>query len=145
MEIHTDGSNPSRSASSYDIEITLYFELCGPKINPVSGALPTMIAGSRKPDVSLPSSKAATNHKRHVGAQGMVATARGLSRASPARAGRDPARRDTRVKEQMNKRKPDDEFARIRLSFLDKGGREIVVEKRRYCRQSIKYPPSHRH
>ena len=39
MEAHTDGSNPSRSASNYDIEIILYFELCGPKINPVSGGL----------------------------------------------------------------------------------------------------------
>jgi hypothetical protein len=42
VEAHTDGSNPSRSASNYDIEITLYFELCGPKIYPVSGALPPM-------------------------------------------------------------------------------------------------------
>ena len=33
-----------------------------------------------------------------------------------------------RVKEQMNKRKPDDEFARISLSYIDKGGREVVVE-----------------
>src|SRR5271165_1871489 len=32
-----------------------------------------------------------------------------------------------RVKEQMNKRKPDDEFARIDLSFFDRGGMEIVV------------------
>lgn len=34
-----------------------------------------------------------------------------------------------RVKEQMNKRKPDDEFARINLSFFDKDGKEVVV----YC------------
>lgn len=32
-----------------------------------------------------------------------------------------------RVKEQMNKRKPDDEFARIDLSFFNREGREIVV------------------
>jgi ATP-dependent Lon protease len=32
-----------------------------------------------------------------------------------------------RVKEQMNKRKPDDEFARIDLSFIDRNGKEIVV------------------
>ena len=34
-----------------------------------------------------------------------------------------------RVKEQMNKRKPDDEFARIDLSYIDANGKEIVV----YC------------
>ena len=34
-----------------------------------------------------------------------------------------------RVKEQMNKRKPDDEFARIDLSFINNDGREIIV----YC------------
>ncbi len=33
----------------------------------------------------------------------------------------------------MNKRKPDDEFARIRLSFIDKDGREIVVN----CPESV--------
>lgn len=33
-----------------------------------------------------------------------------------------------RVKEQMNKRKPDDEFARIDLSYIDTEGREIVVQ-----------------
>lgn len=33
-----------------------------------------------------------------------------------------------RVKEQMNKRKPDDEFANIALSFFAVDGREIVVE-----------------
>ena len=32
-----------------------------------------------------------------------------------------------RVKEQMNKRKPDDEFARIELSYIDRNGDEIVV------------------
>lgn len=33
-----------------------------------------------------------------------------------------------RVKEQMNKRKPDDEFARIQLSFFDSAGKEIIVD-----------------
>ena len=37
-----------------------------------------------------------------------------------------------RVKEQMNKRKPDDEFARVDLSFLNSQGQEIVV----YCPES---------
>ncbi|MBC2690256.1 BREX system Lon protease-like protein BrxL [Pseudomonas kielensis] len=37
-----------------------------------------------------------------------------------------------RVKEQMNKRKPDDEFARIDLSFLNAQGQEVVV----YCPES---------
>jgi ATP-dependent Lon protease len=37
-----------------------------------------------------------------------------------------------RVKEQMNKRKPDDEFARIDLSFLNAQGQEIIV----YCPES---------
>lgn len=32
-----------------------------------------------------------------------------------------------RVKEQMNKRKPDDEFALINLSYLDASGKEVVV------------------
>ncbi len=32
-----------------------------------------------------------------------------------------------RVKEQMNKRKPDDEFAKIALSYIDRNGSEIVV------------------
>ena len=32
-----------------------------------------------------------------------------------------------RVKEQMNKRKPDDEFAQIGLSFFDMGGNEVVI------------------
>jgi ATP-dependent Lon protease len=33
-----------------------------------------------------------------------------------------------RVKEQMNKRKPDDEFARINLSFIDKEGNDVIVQ-----------------
>ena len=37
-----------------------------------------------------------------------------------------------RVKEQMNKRKPDDEFARIDLSFLNVQGQEVIV----YCPES---------
>jgi ATP-dependent Lon protease len=37
-----------------------------------------------------------------------------------------------RVKEQMNKRKPDDEFARIDLSYFAGDGQEVVV----YCRES---------
>jgi ATP-dependent Lon protease len=37
-----------------------------------------------------------------------------------------------RVKEQMNKRKPDDEFARISLSYISADGKEIVV----YCPES---------
>ncbi|AKV07990.1 ATP-dependent Lon protease [Pseudomonas fluorescens NCIMB 11764] len=37
-----------------------------------------------------------------------------------------------RVKEQMNKRKPDDEFARIDLSFVNAQGQEVVV----YCPES---------
>lgn len=37
-----------------------------------------------------------------------------------------------RVKEQMNKRKPDDEFARIGLSYFNSGGEEIVV----FCPES---------
>lgn len=37
-----------------------------------------------------------------------------------------------RVKEQMNKRKPDDEFARIDLSFVDSTQQEIIV----YCPES---------
>lgn len=37
-----------------------------------------------------------------------------------------------RVKEQMNKRKPDDEFAKINLSYIDAAGKEIVV----YCPES---------
>jgi ATP-dependent Lon protease len=38
-----------------------------------------------------------------------------------------------RVKEQMNKRKPDDEFAKIDLSFIDRNGNDTVV----YCPESI--------
>jgi len=37
-----------------------------------------------------------------------------------------------RVKEQMNKRKPDDEFANINLSYITADGREVVV----YCPES---------
>ena len=37
-----------------------------------------------------------------------------------------------RVKEQMNKRKPDDEFANINLSYIDSSGNEIIV----YCPES---------
>ncbi|WP_349609043.1 BREX system Lon protease-like protein BrxL [Cupriavidus sp. DF5525] len=37
-----------------------------------------------------------------------------------------------RVKEQMNKRKPDDEFARINLSYFNAGGEEVVV----FCPES---------
>lgn len=37
-----------------------------------------------------------------------------------------------RVKEQMNKRKPDDEFANINLSFINAKGQEIIV----YCPES---------
>jgi len=41
-----------------------------------------------------------------------------------------------RVKEQMNKRKPDDEFARIDLSFLNAQGQEVIV----YCPESKDAP-----
>jgi ATP-dependent Lon protease len=41
-----------------------------------------------------------------------------------------------RVKEQMNKRKPDDEFARIQLSYFRAEGEEIVV----YCPESKNAP-----
>lgn len=41
-----------------------------------------------------------------------------------------------RVKEQMNKRKPDDEFAHIDLSFLNTQGQEVVV----YCPESKDAP-----
>lgn len=37
-----------------------------------------------------------------------------------------------RIKEQMNKRKTDDEFAKINLSFFDKNGKEVFV----YCPES---------
>lgn len=37
-----------------------------------------------------------------------------------------------RVKEQMNKRKPDDEFAKINLSYFNTSGQEIIV----YCPES---------
>ena len=38
-----------------------------------------------------------------------------------------------RVKEQMNKRKPDDKFARINLSFVDRDGNEVLV----HCPESV--------
>ncbi|MFM8320701.1 MAG: BREX system Lon protease-like protein BrxL [Chloroflexota bacterium] len=41
-----------------------------------------------------------------------------------------------RVKEQMNKRKPDDEFARINLSYINAEGQELVV----YCPESQHAP-----
>jgi len=41
-----------------------------------------------------------------------------------------------RVKEQMNKRKPDDEFARIDLSYIEATGKEVVV----YCPESRDAP-----
>jgi len=41
-----------------------------------------------------------------------------------------------RVKEQMNKRKPDDEFARINLSYFTTGGEEVVV----FCPESKDAP-----
>ncbi|MGE8462213.1 MAG: BREX system Lon protease-like protein BrxL [Pseudomonas capeferrum] len=41
-----------------------------------------------------------------------------------------------RVKEQMNKRKTDDEYARINLSYLDASGNEVVV----YCPESRNAP-----
>ena len=41
-----------------------------------------------------------------------------------------------RVKEQMNKRKPDDEFARIDLSFLNAQGKEVII----YCPESMDAP-----
>ena len=37
-----------------------------------------------------------------------------------------------RVKEQMNKRKPDDEFANINLSYVDSSGKEVII----YCPES---------
>ena len=37
-----------------------------------------------------------------------------------------------RVKEQMNKRKPDDEFARINLSYVETDGQEIII----FCPES---------
>ena len=45
-----------------------------------------------------------------------------------------------RVKEQLNKRKPDDEFASINLSFVNKAGDEIVV----YCPESKGAEPTQR-
>lgn len=43
-----------------------------------------------------------------------------------------------RVKEQMNKRKPDDEFAKIDLSFVDRNGKEVTVR----CPESIGASPT---
>ena len=41
-----------------------------------------------------------------------------------------------RIKEQMNKRKPDDEFAKINLSYLSHQGKEVIV----YCPESQNAP-----
>ena len=41
-----------------------------------------------------------------------------------------------RVKEQMNKRKSDDEFAKINLSYIDSDGKEVIV----YCPESKSAP-----
>jgi ATP-dependent Lon protease len=41
-----------------------------------------------------------------------------------------------RIKEQMNKRKPDDEFARINLSYFNAGGGEVIV----FCPESKDAP-----
>ena len=41
-----------------------------------------------------------------------------------------------RIKEQMNKRKPDDEFAKINLSYVTAQGKEVTV----YCPESKKCP-----
>jgi ATP-dependent Lon protease len=38
-----------------------------------------------------------------------------------------------RIKEQMNKRKPDEEFAQINLSFVDRNGEEVMV----HCPESV--------
>jgi ATP-dependent Lon protease len=43
-----------------------------------------------------------------------------------------------RVKEQLNKRKPDDEFAAINLSYLDTNGKQVVV----YCQESRNAAPT---
>jgi ATP-dependent Lon protease len=45
-----------------------------------------------------------------------------------------------RVKEQLNKRKPDDEFANIDLSFVNRAGDEVVV----YCPESKGADPTQR-
>jgi ATP-dependent Lon protease len=49
-----------------------------------------------------------------------------------------------RVKEQMNKRKPDDEFAKIDLSYIDKDGREIVVHCPESANASATLEPARR-
>lgn len=41
-----------------------------------------------------------------------------------------------RIKEQMNKRKPDEEFAKINLSYVDANGRDVIV----YCPESKDAP-----
>ncbi len=41
-----------------------------------------------------------------------------------------------RIKEQMNKRKPDDEFAKINLSYLSHQGKEVII----YCPESQNAP-----
>src|SRR6185295_7393238 len=46
-----------------------------------------------------------------------------------------------RIKEQMNKRKPDDEFARINLSFMDRTGKEVVVSCPESSRASATLEP----
>jgi len=45
-----------------------------------------------------------------------------------------------RVKEQMNKRKPDDEFALVNLSYFNSAGEEIIV----YCPESKDVPETQR-
>ena len=49
-----------------------------------------------------------------------------------------------RVKEQMNKRKPDDEFARINLSFFDRTGAEVVVRCPETANASATLEPARR-
>ena len=49
-----------------------------------------------------------------------------------------------RVKEQMNKRKPDDEFARINLSFFDRTGTEVVVKCPETANASATLEPARR-
>jgi ATP-dependent Lon protease len=49
-----------------------------------------------------------------------------------------------RVKEQMNKRKPDEEFAKIDLSYIDKDGRELVVHCPESANASATLEPARR-
>jgi ATP-dependent Lon protease len=49
-----------------------------------------------------------------------------------------------RVKEQMNKRKPDEEFAKIDLSYIDKDGRETVVHCPESANASATLKPARR-